>query len=83
MITCTYIPMMFQLFIMLFVGETCVLCSSQNILFLVFITIIYKHTISTTGKDEEPKKTLLFIYFINFICSTVFQYIVALALVFH
>ena len=81
MITCTYIPMMFRLFIMLFVGETCVLCSSQNILFLV-ITIIYKHTISTTGKDEEPKKPCC-LYFINSICSTVFQYIVALALVFH
>ena len=35
--------------------------SHKNILFLVFINIIKKHTISTTGKDEEPKRTPLFI----------------------
>ena len=54
MITCACIPMMF---LMLFVGENASPLSFIKYPISDFYDYFYKYIISTSGKDEEPRRT--------------------------
>ena len=86
MITCACIPMMFQLFSNAICRGKYESSASHKIFCFWFLSILFTSIqylqLVKTKNPKEPCR----LYFRNFnicICSTVFQYIVALALVFQ
>ena len=86
MITCTCIPMMFQLFSNAICRGKYESSASHKIFFFWFLSILFTSIqylqLVKMKNPKEPRR----LYFRNVnicVCSTVFQYIVALAFVFQ